>query len=81
MLVVRKELLTERFQRCRGGTVSFVSPERRYLQALERREEGGLPIVETVRAGLAFALKEKVGAGRIGRRTVPRPGGVLGALL
>jgi selenocysteine lyase/cysteine desulfurase len=86
VLVVRKELLTGAVPAVPGGgTVSFVSPERhRYLQALERREEGGTPpIVETVRAGLAFALKEKVGAGRIEaqeKRFLARAEAVLGAL-
>ncbi|MCV6625403.1 MAG: aminotransferase class V-fold PLP-dependent enzyme, partial [Cellvibrionaceae bacterium] len=50
-----------------GGTVSFVSPEgHRYLNDIERREEGGTPaIVESIRAGLAFALQQKVGTERI----------------
>lgn len=65
VLVVRKDLLTSAVPAVPGGgTVSFVSPEgHRYLASLERREEGGTPpIVETIRAGLAFALKSRVGA-------------------
>jgi len=86
VLVVRKDLLTGAVPAVPGGgTVSFVSPEgHRYLQALERREEGGTPpIVETVRAGLAFALKEKVGAARIEAqeaRLLARAEAALGAL-
>jgi selenocysteine lyase/cysteine desulfurase len=47
-----------------GGTVSYVNPsEHRYLDDPEHREEGGTPaIVESIRAGLVFKLKEAVGA-------------------
>ena len=35
----------------------------RYLQETEMREEGGTPaIVESIRAGLVFQLKEAIGA-------------------
>ena len=46
-----------------GGTVMFVNPvEHRYLSNVEHREEGGTPaIVESIRAGLVFQLKEEVG--------------------
>jgi selenocysteine lyase/cysteine desulfurase len=46
-----------------GGTVSYVNPDdHRYLVNPEHREEGGTPaIVESIRAGLVFALKEAVG--------------------
>ncbi|GAA6152953.1 aminotransferase class V-fold PLP-dependent enzyme [Pseudoteredinibacter isoporae] len=46
-----------------GGTVSFVTPtEHTYLSDVERREEGGTPgIVESIRAGLVFALQQAVG--------------------
>lgn len=46
-----------------GGTVSYVNAaEHRYLSAIEMREEGGTPaIIESIRAGLVFALKEAVG--------------------
>ncbi|KAI8510856.1 hypothetical protein Bbelb_117720 [Branchiostoma belcheri] len=45
---------------CGGGSVFFVSREtHRYLQNVETREEGGTPaIVESIRAGLVFQLKE-----------------------
>ncbi|XP_041358893.1 uncharacterized protein LOC121375484 [Gigantopelta aegis] len=45
-----------------GGTVFFVRRDsHRYLQEPELREEGGTPaIVESVRAGLVFQLKEAI---------------------
>ena len=46
-----------------GGTVAYVNPaEHRYLDDPEVREEGGTPaIVESIRAGLVFQLKDAVG--------------------
>jgi selenocysteine lyase/cysteine desulfurase len=46
-----------------GGTVSYVNPEaHRYHDDPIHREEGGTPaIVESIRAGLVFQLKEAVG--------------------
>jgi selenocysteine lyase/cysteine desulfurase len=46
-----------------GGTVAFVDERRhRYLANPEHREEAGTPaIVESIRAGLVFQLKEAVG--------------------
>ena len=46
-----------------GGTVAYVNPdEHRYLSDIEHREEGGTPaIIESIRAGLVFQLKEAVG--------------------
>jgi selenocysteine lyase/cysteine desulfurase len=46
-----------------GGTVMFVDPlGHRYLDDPVAREEGGTPaIVESIRAGLVFALKEAIG--------------------
>ena len=53
-----------------GGTVAYVNPtEHRYLDDIERREEGGTPaIVESIRAGLVFQLKEAVGVEAIRER-------------
>ena len=53
-----------------GGTVAYVNPsEHVYLSSIEMREEGGTPgIVESIRAGLVFQLKEAVGAAEIRRR-------------
>ncbi len=47
-----------------GGTVRYVNTEEhRYLDDPEVREEGGTPaIIESIRAGLVFQLKEAVGA-------------------
>ncbi len=46
-----------------GGTVAYVNTEEhRYLADIEHREEGGTPaIIESIRAGLVFQLKESVG--------------------
>ena len=46
-----------------GGTVAYVNTEEhRYLKDIEHREEGGTPaIIESIRAGLVFQLKESVG--------------------
>lgn len=53
-----------------GGTVAYVNPsEHVYLSSIEHREEGGTPgIVESIRAGLVFQLKQRVGAAEIRRR-------------
>ena len=64
VLVVRRELVTNRVPVVPGGgTVMYVNPtEHRYLTDPEHREEGGTPaIVESIRAGLVFGLKEAVG--------------------
>ena len=46
-----------------GGTVAYVTADHHlYVQKQERREEGGTPgIIESIRAGLVFQLKEAVG--------------------
>jgi selenocysteine lyase/cysteine desulfurase len=53
-----------------GGTVAYVNPsEHVYLADPEHREEGGTPaIVESIRAGLVFGLKEAVGVDAIRER-------------
>jgi selenocysteine lyase/cysteine desulfurase len=64
VLVVRRELLRNRVPHVPGGgTVSYVNPsEHRYLTDATQREEGGTPaIVDSIRAGLIFQLKEAVG--------------------
>ncbi|HWL48474.1 MAG TPA: aminotransferase class V-fold PLP-dependent enzyme, partial [Acidimicrobiia bacterium] len=50
-----------------GGTVLYVSPDHHsYISDPEHREEGGTPaIIESIRAGLAFRLKETVGVDTI----------------
>jgi len=65
VLVVRRELVRNRVPTMPGGgTVAFVDPVgHRYIDDPVAREEGGTPaIVESIRAGLVFALKEAVGA-------------------
>ncbi|MDX6257430.1 MAG: hypothetical protein QOJ11_3764 [Frankiales bacterium] len=64
VLVVRRELLTNRVPSVPGGgTVAFVNPSgHRYLDDPTHREEGGTPaIIEAIRAGLVFQLKSAVG--------------------
>ena len=53
-----------------GGTVQYVNPfEHVYLSEIEHREEGGTPaIVESIRAGLVFQLKDAVGVEAIRER-------------
>ena len=71
VLVVKRSLLRNRVPSVPGGgTVLFVSPSgHAYHPEPEIREEGGTPaIVESVRAGLAFALKDAVGSEEIRRR-------------
>ena len=53
-----------------GGTVVYVNEaEHRYLADPVHREEGGTPaIIESIRAGLVFQLKEAVGATAIRER-------------
>jgi selenocysteine lyase/cysteine desulfurase len=64
VLVIRSELVRNLVPTVPGGgTVAFVDPiGHRYLDDPVAREEGGTPaIVESIRAGLVFALKEAVG--------------------
>ncbi|MGO4255120.1 aminotransferase class V-fold PLP-dependent enzyme [Marmoricola sp. RAF53] len=64
VLVVRRSLVTNRVPDVPGGgTVAYVNPdEHRYLTDITQREEGGTPaIVDSIRAGLVFQLKEAVG--------------------
>lgn len=71
VLVVRRELVRNRVPTVPGGgTVAFVDPlGHRYLEDPVAREEGGTPaIVESIRAGLVFALKEAVGTEAIQAR-------------
>ena len=50
-----------------GGTVAYVNPlEHRYLTDAAHREEAGTPaIIESIRAGLVFGLKDAVGVDTI----------------
>ena len=71
VLVARRELFTNSVPVVPGGgTVAYVNPlEHVYLADPEHREEGGTPaILESIRAGLVFALKEAVGTDCIRER-------------
>jgi hypothetical protein len=71
VLVAKRALLRNRVPAVPGGgTVLYVTPSRHaYHSTPEIREEGGTPgIVESIRAGLVFALKDAVGSDEIRRR-------------
>ncbi|MBI4818988.1 MAG: aminotransferase class V-fold PLP-dependent enzyme [Deltaproteobacteria bacterium] len=71
VLVAKRELFKNRVPAVPGGgTVTYVSMDRhRYVRDIEHREEGGTPaIIESIRAGLVFQLKEAVGAATIRER-------------
>ncbi len=64
LLIAKRALFTNRVPtQPGGGTVAYVNAsEHRYLNDVVHREEGGTPaIVESIRAGLVFQLKEAVG--------------------
>ena len=64
VLVARRELFRNRVPDVPGGgTVAYVNAaDHAYLADPEHREEGGTPaIIEAVRAGLVFQLKDAVG--------------------
>ncbi|WP_344620165.1 aminotransferase class V-fold PLP-dependent enzyme [Dactylosporangium salmoneum] len=68
VLVVRREVLTNRVPTVPGGgTVDYVNPtDHHYIADPAHREEGGTPaIVESIRAGLVFQLKQAVGTATI----------------
>lgn len=68
VLVARKHLLSNSVpDMVGGGTVAYVNPlEHRYLTHPAHREEAGTPaIIESIRAGLVFGLKEAVGVDTI----------------
>jgi selenocysteine lyase/cysteine desulfurase len=71
VLVVRRDLVRNRVPTVPGGgTVAFVDPVgHRYLDDPVAREEGGTPaIVESIRAGLVFGLKQAIGTDLIAAR-------------
>jgi selenocysteine lyase/cysteine desulfurase/tRNA(Ile)-lysidine synthase TilS/MesJ len=68
VLVVKKRLLGNVVPtKPGGGTVFFVTKQdHRYLSNREEREEGGTPdIIGSIRLGLAFELKQRIGAKNI----------------
>ncbi len=71
ILLAKRRLFHNRIpSRPGGGTVEFVTESyHRYVDDPELREEGGTPaIIESIRAGLVFQLKEAVGTDAIHRR-------------
>src|SRR5690606_13343457 len=71
VLVVKRHLLKNRVPSVPGGgTVAYVNPQdHRYHDDPVKREEGGTPaIIESIRAGLVFQLKEAVGVDLIRER-------------
>jgi selenocysteine lyase/cysteine desulfurase len=71
VLVAKRALFANRVPAVPGGgTITFVSPtSHSYHEDPVVREEAGTPaIVESIRAGLVFALKEAVGTDEIRRR-------------
>ncbi len=65
LLIVKKKLLTNRVPSVPGGgTVTYVSADSHsYIEDPAIREEGGTPaIIEAIRSGLVFHLKQAVGA-------------------
>ncbi len=68
VLVAKRHLFADRVPAVPGGgTILYVTPEHQtYHPDPVMREEGGTPaIVESIRAGLAFRLHERVGAATI----------------
>jgi selenocysteine lyase/cysteine desulfurase len=71
VLAVRRELLDNRVPDVvGGGTVAYVNQkEHRFIEDPVHREEGGTPaIIESIRAGLVFQLKQAVGVPTIRER-------------
>ena len=71
VLILRRELVRNQVPTVPGGgTVAFVDPVgHHYLDDPVAREEGGTPaIIESIRAGLAVALKQAVGTDLIAAR-------------
>jgi selenocysteine lyase/cysteine desulfurase len=68
VLVAKRHLFANRVPGTPGGgTIAYVTPDHQiYHPDPVHREEGGTPgIVESIRAGLVFGLKDAVGAGTI----------------
>ncbi|MET0812838.1 MAG: aminotransferase class V-fold PLP-dependent enzyme, partial [Microbacterium sp.] len=68
VLVVNRRVLTNSVpESVGGGTVAYVNPlEHHYISDPAHREEAGTPgIIESIRAGLVFALKDAVGVATI----------------
>ncbi|HEY1816932.1 MAG TPA: aminotransferase class V-fold PLP-dependent enzyme [Kofleriaceae bacterium] len=73
VLVVKRQLVVNSVPGCPGGgTVAYVNEDEHvYVADPVTREEGGTPaIIESIRAGLVFQLKDAVGAEAIREREV-----------
>jgi len=71
VLVVKQAVLGNRVPAVvGGGTVAYVTPQDHvFLADAERREEGGTPaIVESIRAGMVFAVQQSIGTDKIEAR-------------
>jgi selenocysteine lyase/cysteine desulfurase len=71
ILITKRNLFTDETPTIpSGGTVHFVTKtKQRYYEDIEIREEGGTPaIIESIRAGLAFKLKDDIGTDEIEKR-------------
>ena len=71
LLIAKRDLFRNRVpSQPGGGTVSYVNAQEHvYLDDPAHREEGGTPaIIESIRAGLVFQLKEAVGCDNIRQR-------------
>jgi selenocysteine lyase/cysteine desulfurase len=71
VLVAKKHLFKNRVPAVPGGgTVTYVNEvEHQYVRDIAHREEGGTPaILESIRAGLVFQLKQAVGTAAIRER-------------
>ena len=65
LLIARRELFENKVpHNCGGGSVLYVSrTKQRYLDSIEAREESGTPpVVQCIRAGLVFKVKESIGS-------------------
>jgi selenocysteine lyase/cysteine desulfurase len=70
VLVARRSVFANRVPSAPGGgTVAWVSPDAQvYDTSIENREDGGTPgILQAIRCGLVFRIKEMVGSERIER--------------
>ena len=68
VVIVNRRLLSNSVpEAVGGGTVAYVNPQmHRYITDAAHREEAGTPaIIESIRAGLVFALKDAVGVDTI----------------
>lgn len=84
VLVVKRRFCSgKRPTQVGGGTVAYVSPETHtWLDDPVSREEAGTPaVVESIRAGAVFRLKDRIGAGRIEQRERELSQQVMSALL